>query len=64
MDDADLEERIAEVKAIKRFGEEELGLEFGNAFEEVDLKSQGMFYWLYASYQDRIECPPLRGWDT
>lgn len=56
MDDKDLEEKIAEVKAIKRFGEEELGLEYGEAFTRVELNppSPMAAYWVYASPKDEI----------
>lgn len=62
MDDADLEKRIAEVKHIKRFGEEELGLKFGKAFKRVETDKPVTLYFLYASYKDRIETPRLRNW--
>jgi len=52
----DLEERIGEVKAIKRFGEDELGLRFGEQiFSEIKLDGQPFFYSVYASHTDRIE---------
>ena len=65
MDDANLEERIAEVEAIKRFGEEELGLLYGQAFTRVDIEPHrpGALYWLYASPKDKIAVPELRGWN-
>lgn len=61
LSEADLEERIAEVKAIKRFGEENLGLEYGNAFQYVDFQMPREFYWLYACQKDRLEWPILGG---
>lgn len=63
MDDLEertLEERIAEVKHIKHFGEE-LGLEFGEAFTVIDLERPLMFYGLYVSYKDRFAIPLVRG---
>ena len=51
----DLEERIAQVRDIRRFGEEELGLEFGGAFERVELDTPGLAYWVYASPKDGLE---------
>ena len=64
LSEADLEERIAEVKEIKRFGEEELGLQFGDIFTEVDIeeRSPKAFYWLYASLKDEITVPKLKRW--
>lgn len=62
LDKHTLEERIAEVKRIKRFGERELGLKFGRAFTRVETDKPATLYFLYASYKDRIEAPRLRNW--
>lgn len=62
LDKRTLEERIAEVKRIKRFGEKELGLEFGGAFRRVETDKPATRYFLYASYKDRIETPRLGNW--
>ncbi len=50
----DLEERLAQIADIRRFGEEEFGLEFGGAFERVELDTPGMTYWLYASPKEGL----------
>ncbi len=55
MDDTDLEERIAQVRQVQRFGEEELGLEFWELFSEVDPEAECGSYSLYASRSDRFE---------
>ncbi len=55
MDERLLEERVAEIQAMKRFGEG-VGLNFGEEmFSEVQRGEQPSFYWLYASHKDRIE---------
>ncbi len=50
----DTEKRIEEVNRIKRFGSD-LGIDFGDGFETVDLSRGKWFYWVYTSRKDRIE---------
>lgn len=55
MDDASLEERIAQVRQVQRFGEEELGMDFWELFSEVEPEAECGSYSLYASRSDRFE---------
>ncbi len=48
------DQRIRDIEAIRRFGED-LGLQYGYAFEELDLSDGSRFYWVYAAHKDTIE---------
>jgi len=59
---AEFEEDIAEVKAIREFGES-LGFDYGTAFTELDLSRKHPALFLYASLKYRIHSA-VPGWTT
>lgn len=61
MDNKTLEHKIKEVKEVKRFGESELGLNFGKAFSRLDISKTQHFYWVYASPKNKLH--PMRSSD-
>jgi len=49
-----LKKNLTQIEQIKQYGEG-LGLDFGNAFKNVNFSGKTVFYWVYASYKDKIE---------
>ncbi|MFH1455992.1 MAG: aminopeptidase [archaeon] len=49
-----LKKNIAQIEQVKQYGEN-LGFDFGNSFKNINFSGKTVFYWLYASYKDKIE---------
>ena len=48
--------KVKDIRKIKKFAEEDLGLECKDAFSEMGLNPENSkLYWVYASHGDRIE---------